>query len=45
MPQSTATQFSKRKISNCSATVSNVPVPAGICIKGLAWASNSQTLG
>ena len=36
---------SNRNISSCSDTVSNVPVPAGICINGFALSSNSQTLG
>ena len=39
------TYCSSRKISSCSGTVSKVPVPAGICISGLPWASSSHTLG
>ncbi len=40
-----APQFTSRKISNCSGTVSNVPAPVGICISGLPSGANSQTLG
>ena len=40
-----ASYCSSRRISSCSGTVSKVPVPAGICINGLASASSNQTLG
>jgi len=40
-----ASYCSSRRISSCSGTVSKVPVPAGICINGLALGSSSQTLG